>query len=357
MRRLDRYVSKELFVPLLTGTVIIAFLFAANELIALFKQLNVSVLTPAAIAQLVILRMPKWLILTLPVGMAIGASLAIGRMARESEITALRASGTSIKRILLPVAFWGAMVGLLTFWITEDLQPRAAERYRQLAQDVLLISAQPTIQPETTFKLGRYNVRIGRLERRNDGTILLEEAFLFEVMGPDEVTVTQAKKGTYSGGTWSFPNATIRWLRGQDLIQFKSENVNIVEPISVGTFFSEQRDATELNLKELNAAVKQAEALGQRDIKSRVEIESRYAVPASCIIFALMGALAALRAARGGPFIGLLVSLLLVGLYYNVYVVCIEIIGKNGWMTPMASAWLPNLLYLALSLVLYWRLD
>lgn len=356
MRRLDRYVTKELAVPLLTGTVIIAFLFAANELIAIFNQLNVATLNPAAIAQLVLLKMPQWLILTLPVGMAIGASLSIGRMARESEITALRATGTSIRRILLPIAVWGILIGGLDFWISEDLHPKSADRYRTLAQEVLLISAQPRIQTGATFVLGRYNVRIGRLERRTDGTLFLEECLLFEVMGPDEVIVTQARRGDYSGGTWRFPNATIRWLKGLELVQFKSEDVSIVEPISVGTFFSQSREAKEMTLNELREAIKQNAALKTVDQKTILEAESRIAIPASCLIFALTGALAALRFSRSSPFIGLMVSLILVAMYYNLHIIC-QIIGQNGWLPPLQSAWLPNTLYVILGILLYWRLD
>lgn len=356
MRRLDRYVSKELIVPLLTGTLIIAFLFASNELIAVFLQLNVTTLNPPVIAQLVLLKMPQWLIMTLPVGMAIGASLSIGRMARESEITALRATGTSIRRILVPIAIWGALIGALDFWISDDVHPKAMDRYKKVAQDALLVSAQPRIETGKTFSLGRYNVRIGRLERRTDGTLFLEECFLFEVMGPDEVIVTQARKGDYSGGTWRFPNATIRWLKGLELVQFKSENVEIIEPIPVGAFFSQSRVPQEFTLKELREAIKQSEAQDNAYLKLVMEAESRIAIPASCLIFALTGALAALRFSRSSPFIGLMVSLILVGLYYNVHIIC-QIIGQNGWLPPVTSAWLPNILYLALGLLLYWRLD
>lgn len=356
MRRLDRYVTKELLVPLITGTIVIAFLFAANELIALLKQLNLATLTPAAIAQLVLLRMPQWLILTLPVGMAIGASLAIGRMARESEVTALRATGTSIRRILLPIAVWGGLVGAFDYWIAEDVQPKASEKWRKIAEEALLVSAQPRLQSDILLKLGRYNVRIGRLERRDDGSLFVEECFLFEVMGPDEVIVTQSRKGSYENGTWKFPNATVRWLKGLDLVQFKSENVEFHEPISVGSFMSQGRDARDLTLKELRASIKQSEALGRQDLKTMVEAESRVAIPASCLIFALTGALAALRFSKSSPFIGLMVSLVLVGLYYNLHIICGEI-GAKGWLPPMASAWAPNALYLLIGLILYWRLD
>lgn len=356
MRRLDRYVSKELLIPLFTGIVVIAFLFASNELIALLKQLNISALTPAAIAQLVLLKMPQWLILTLPVGMAIGASLAIGRMSRESEITALRATGTSIRRILLPIAVWGGFIGALDFWIAEEVQPKAAERWRKIGEEALLVSAQPSIQSDVLLKLGRYNVRIGRLERRNDGSLFVEECFLFEILGPEEVIVTQSRTGVYENGTWKFPTATIRWLKGLDLVQFKSEKVEFFEPISISSFMSQGRDARDLTLKELRASIKQSEALGRKDLKSMVEAESRFAVPASCLIFALTGALAALRFSKSSPFIGLMVSLVLVGLYYNLYIICGEV-GARGWLPPMASAWAPNALYIALSLILYWRLD
>ena len=74
----------------------------------------------------------------------------------------------------------------------------------------------------------------------------------------------------------------------------------------------------------------------------------RFSVPAACIVFALTGPVFAVWLARSGAFIGVLLSIVLVLIYYNVFIVSTEIIGRNGWLDPMLSAWLPNIIFAVL---------
>ena len=51
MKKVDRYVFKELAVPMIVGTVIIALLFMANEFIAVFKNFEITHLPFVAMLQ------------------------------------------------------------------------------------------------------------------------------------------------------------------------------------------------------------------------------------------------------------------------------------------------------------------
>ncbi|MGH3427688.1 MAG: LptF/LptG family permease, partial [Mycobacteriales bacterium] len=58
----------------------------------------------------------------------------------------------------------------------------------------------------------------------------------------------------------------------------------------------------------------------------------------------------AILMARSGAFVGVLLSIVLVLVYYTAYVVCTSIVGRNGWLPPMAAAWLPDVIFLLLGL-------
>jgi lipopolysaccharide export system permease protein len=53
---------------------------------------------------------------------------------------------------------------------------------------------------------------------------------------------------------------------------------------------------------------------------------------------------------RAGPFVGVLFSLAMVLAYYNAFVISTEIFGRNGWLPPIAAAWLPNVIFFLLGL-------
>ncbi|HMS55753.1 MAG TPA: LptF/LptG family permease, partial [Fimbriimonadaceae bacterium] len=80
MRVVDRYVFKELMVPFLIGTVAVVLMFQANFLIYILKTFSLGNIPPLALAQIILLKTPSFLNLTLPVGMALAASLAMSRL-------------------------------------------------------------------------------------------------------------------------------------------------------------------------------------------------------------------------------------------------------------------------------------
>ena len=62
-----------------------------------------------------------------------------------------------------------------------------------------------------------------------------------------------------------------------------------------------------------------------------------------------------LSALMFGSFVILL--LLMVLLYYNVFVISTEIFGRNGWLSPLAAAWLPNLIFIIFAVLGLRRLE
>jgi len=117
MKRLDRYLWKELFVPFIIGTFAVMLMFQANYLIYIYREFSIATVPIPAVLKLILFQTPEWLNMTLPVGTSLGASLAISRLARESELTAMRASGASVLRVLRPVVVFGLCVAIANFLV------------------------------------------------------------------------------------------------------------------------------------------------------------------------------------------------------------------------------------------------
>lgn len=350
MKRLDRYILKELTVPLIVGTVIIALLFVANEFIRIFKDFNLQYFPLISIIQLVIFRLPQWLILTLPVGTAIGAALAMSRLARETEITALRAAGVPVRRIMWPILLAGFAMSVANLAIVELVLPASSQKYRQLAGDLAILSFQPTFQQDAFFKLDRYLVSFEQIERRNDDSMLLTNAVIIERQSSEEMLIYKAANGTYKDGVWDFPQASIIHIQGKNVIVVDGKQFVINEPIKLQEIFRSP-EPEEITAQELWKSIQESRRLGQNPRQKLVAFHVKFSVPASCIIFALTSAMVAIWMSRAGPFVGLLLSLTLVLLYYNAYVICTQIFGRMGIVEPWLAAWLPNFAYILLAVI------
>jgi lipopolysaccharide export system permease protein len=355
MRRVDRCIYKELAAPLIGGTFVIALLFVANELIRIFKLLNVAEMPAISIIQLILYRIPFWMIMTLPVGVAIGASLAMGRLTRESEVTAMKAAGIPIRRILLPVGIAGLIFSGLDFLVIEKILPPTAKKYEQLQADVSNLAVQPTFRADVMIKVDRYTAHFGSVQRRRDGGLDLSDIFLIERPKPHERTIYMASSGMYQDGVWTINNPTMLMFAGLDLHAFTTEQtMEINERIRVADVIAPPPADTE-TIGELKAAIDQARSQGLNPTSLLVDYHGKFSVPASCLVFALTSALSALWLSKGGPFSGLMLSLGLVLLYFNTHVIATEIFGRGAIVGPALAAWLPNILFAVIGLVAYWR--
>jgi lipopolysaccharide export system permease protein len=52
-----------------------------------------------------------------------------------------------------------------------------------------------------------------------------------------------------------------------------------------------------------------------------------------------------------------LLSIILVMAYYNAFIASTEIFGRNGWVPPLAAAWIPNLIFGLMGLIALRRLE
>src|SRR5262249_15906765 len=89
-----------------------------------------------AVIKIALYFMPYLVNLTMPVAMAVAASLAVSRLSRDSEITAMRAAGISLKRIFFPVLVTGFAVSLGDFYFGEQIVPWSNRQYEHTMNEL-----------------------------------------------------------------------------------------------------------------------------------------------------------------------------------------------------------------------------
>src|SRR5690242_16031004 len=127
-RIIDRYLIKEIlpyfFLSLLLLTAII-FIHEANRFSELFIIFSRRGLDGWPLVELIISLLPSILVFTLPIGLLLGILVGLGRMAADSELVVMRASGIGRWRLFAPVLFLAILVALGTWYDTSYLLPRA----------------------------------------------------------------------------------------------------------------------------------------------------------------------------------------------------------------------------------------
>lgn len=354
--RVDRLLFRDMALPLVTGTLVIAMIFVANDAIAIFKNFNLESVPPLAVFQLLALRLPFWLGMTLPAGMAMASALAVSRLVRDSEVTALRAAGYPVRRLLVPVLAAGAAVSVADHLVVDRLAPVSAVRYRKLVSEVSLVAAAPRFQSNVTLQLDKYTCHFGTVSRKDDRTVVLTDALLIERPRPQEYVLYTAASGTYAAGVWRFRDSRGFWLKGERLQYVRPQELVINEKVSLADLFAAPAPDEETS-EALRTALENARKTGGSTRDLETALQQKFAVPSSCMVFALVSFWLSVRFARRGAFVGLFAAFAVLVLYFNSHVVSAEVLGRAGWVDPWLAAWLPVILFGGVGLVLGRRME
>src|SRR3989338_10631245 len=102
MKIIDRYVSSEMIGPFLIG--VVGFILVLTvDLLFTMADLIINKGVPLwAVLKLLVYKLPSLLVMTFPVSTLFGTVMALGRLAKDNEIVALRTSGVTLFRLSVP---------------------------------------------------------------------------------------------------------------------------------------------------------------------------------------------------------------------------------------------------------------
>ena len=122
---LDRYVARHVLTGVLVVFVGLVSLFFIGDLLAELDAVGRGGFDYTAALVFVLMRTPSRMYALLPTATLIGGLLGLGGLARSSELTAMRAAGAPVSRILGAAMRAGVLVIVLGLLIGEWLAPRA----------------------------------------------------------------------------------------------------------------------------------------------------------------------------------------------------------------------------------------
>jgi lipopolysaccharide export system permease protein len=145
--------------------------------------------------------------------------------------------------------------------------------------------------------------------------------------------------------TWLFKDGIIYLLSDtgeyKHLIRFKEQYMTI--KYTPADFFMGDRKPEEMNMVELQKYIKLKKKMGEDTIDLQIQYYLKGAIPFSCLVFVLLGAPLGLSPQRSSSSIGLGLSVLIVFFYYFLTFITMAV-GELRLISPIASAWLPNLI-------------
>ncbi len=359
----SRALLLEMVPSLLLATSVSTFILLIRALFVL-ADLFISHDVPMWTAvKLLLLGVPNILALTLPIGTLFAVLMTAARWASDSELVAVQACGVPLRRVARPLVLTGAAVCLADLVMTLGVMPRANAELSNITRRIALSAANAAIEQRVFAEdfPGQllYVDKIDRHTGRWHGILL------FDSSNPLQESLVTADSGDlvidpHDGTAWlNLRDTTTHVLRPDEPDSYsKSDNnelrIRLRQP-PVDRGGQRQLGVRETSTSELLQRVRAGTKVTPEGVREAlVELHKRVAIPAAAMVFALVGFPLGIRNRRGGKGFGLTVSVVLVVFYY-VLLNNGELFATSGQVPVVVGIWLPNLVIIALGVLLLRR--
>ncbi len=352
MKILDRYVLREFLVYLALG---LAGFISIFIVVDIFEKIDVFLDHRAEfslIARFYLYRAPEVVVTVLPVALLLATFMALGQLNKFGELTAMRAAGLSIHRILLPVFGVAAFAAVGSFLLGEFVvAPAARERDRIFDEQIQHLRRQAPAERADLTLLGRggriFYVRLYLVNDRR-----MHEVALQEFRGGQLVQRVDAAEANWDGREWVFTSGFVRRFQGgRETAQAFDRMVVHGIAERPEDFAKEGRNPDEMNVIELREHIDKLRASGARVANYLVDFHLKLAFPLINFIIVLIGASVATRLRMQSAALGFGLSVAISFLYY-AFMRTGQALGHNGALAPYVAAWLGDMVFGLVGLVM-----
>ena len=274
--------------------------------------------------------------------------ITFGVMARHNEITAMKAAGLSIYRIVLPALALSALLCFLMFEAAEYVLPPLNKR---ASQDMNVIKGKPpqsSSANEHRWILGS-DGRLYNFDYMQRGDAEVPPGLYGLSIYDVDTTTWQLRDRLYAArAVWNGVGYRLergwRWTFGAHP-SFPDFTETPTREIERPSFFTrEGRDSDTLSFVELRDQIGTLEKLGLDVTKLRVELHRKVAFPMVSLVMTMIGIPFAFVVARRGALYGVAASVLIAIVYWATLAI-FDALGNNALLPPLLAAWAPNLLF------------
>jgi len=347
---LDDYVLRDFFVYLgmiLSSFLVLVIVFTLFELLGDILRNQVP---PTVVAEYLLNVTPYLLYNVAPLVMLLAVLVTFGLMQRSNEITAIKATGTSIYRIVTPVVVAAAVLAVALFFADQFYLPHTNKRQEALHNQIKGKPAQTYLRPDRKWIFGQHN-----------------DIYYYQFFDPDRdqfgnVTVFQLNRATFAItrrvhaerahwadnlNRWVYEQGWDRTLNVSAIANYRQFDVATFPelPETPAYFKKEVKQYTEMNYEELRRYIRDLQQSGFDVVRLRVQLHKKLSYPLITLIMAILAIPFSLSTGKRGAITGVAVAVG-IAVFYTVVSRLFEAMGDLSQLPPALAAWSPDLIFI-----------
>lgn len=294
---------------------------------------------------------PYYMNMFSPLFIFISVIFFTSKLAGNSEIIAMLASGISFRRLMVPYMVSATLLFFLSFWLGGYVIPPASEKmldfqdkYIQKFKSENARNIQMEVEPGTILYIETFQLRTRAGYRSSlehfEGKTLTSR-------------ITAERIYNDSAYSWHLERYVKRDFEGLRETITKGERLDTIIPVTPEELFITAEEAQQMTNPELWNYMQKQKKRGAGNLQAfETEWWKRFASPIGAFIMTLLGVTLSSKKVRGGMGKNLGVGLTLSALYILFSTVSTTF-SVSGVMSPFMAVWLPNFIFLGIGILLY----
>jgi LPS export ABC transporter permease LptG/LPS export ABC transporter permease LptF len=354
-RIIDEYIMREfatLFVLVLAGFVLLLIVFTFFDLLGDILRNHIAL---AIVGEYLLNLTPSMLYLTAPLAVLIAVLVTFSVLNRNSEIIAMKATGISLYRLVIPIVSIAACLAICLFLFDQYYLPQANQRQESLRN---VIKGRP---PQTYFNPEEHWIFGPRAAPGEPGCIFYYEFFdpdtnefanlsVFE-FDPSTFKLTRrifAKRAVWAedSATWYFESGWVRDIQGGDVTGYRTFlKTSFPEMHAAPDYFKKEAlESQEMNFGQLDRYIRDLRQSGFDTKRLSVALWQKLSYPLVAVIMAVLAVPFALSMGRRGSITGIAVAIG-VALAYRVIDTLFGAMGNVNYLPASVAAWSADILF------------
>jgi len=199
MKILTRYLLRAHVGPFFFAFLALTGVVLINTLARRLADLAGKGLPIRVVLEFFVLALPATVALTFPMAVLVSILYTFSTFTAENEITAMKASGLDLKRLLLPLLVVAGILTGVMIWFNDRVLPESNHRWSQLLIDIARTTPTLVLQEQTINRISpqtggaqTYYLRAARVDRT---TNRLWDVSIYDVSSPTVIRTTYADSG------------------------------------------------------------------------------------------------------------------------------------------------------------------
>lgn len=344
---LDRYILKKFIFIFLLAFISMIMLFV---IVTFFEQVDTVYKHDKPLSlffEYISFSIPNFIYLILPIAILVATLLCLGLLTKFNEITAMKACGISIYRVVVPIIILSIAISFFSFCLQENILPYTNQKAERIWDKIRDVPARTYNAFDRRWVMSKNGKRIYHY---NYFDPLISSFSPLSIYDIDSDSWSLKRRIFVSRGFLkdSFFSTTAGWIRDFEdglPVGYKADKrFTIRTSEKINYFVRERKEPSQMSFSELKTHIAE---LKDRNFETRdfeVDLIYKTSFPLACLIMALIGIPFAFSMGKRGALVGLGLSLAIAMVYWGAIGI-FKNLGLVEYLPPFLAAWGPNLIF------------